>query len=166
MSGIRPETKVLWCDHLKPPAEVTDVFNASKREMERIWKLFTKTGDVHDKHRSGRPHKTNAWEDNWMSQHVKARYWSNDGYEENRMPAKSNLKKNCFLVPTTILLSRNQYKRKMALTGENWRLFFQENHQLSSVYAPKSWLLAYLENHHIFGSYMWLNPVRGCQGDL
>ena len=36
------------------PAEVADIFNVSKRQVERIRKRYQETGDVHDRPRSGR----------------------------------------------------------------------------------------------------------------
>ncbi|KAJ8418559.1 hypothetical protein AAFF_G00000580 [Aldrovandia affinis] len=48
---IKPETKVLIIKNLKSksPAEVADIFNASKRLVERIRKRYQETGDVHDR---------------------------------------------------------------------------------------------------------------------
>ncbi|KAJ8399449.1 hypothetical protein AAFF_G00411610 [Aldrovandia affinis] len=59
---IKPETKVLIIKNLKSksPAEVADIFNVSKRQVERIRKRYQETGDVHDRPRSGKPHKTTA----------------------------------------------------------------------------------------------------------
>ena len=70
MPKIKPETKVLIIKNLKSkfPAEVTDIFNVSKRgeerrgeEVERIRKRYQETGDVHDRPRPGRPRKTACW---------------------------------------------------------------------------------------------------------
>ena len=62
MTKIKPETKVLIIKNLKSksPAEVADIFNVSKRQVECIHKCYQETGDVHDRHRSGRLRKTTA----------------------------------------------------------------------------------------------------------
>ncbi|KAJ8385748.1 hypothetical protein AAFF_G00182660 [Aldrovandia affinis] len=54
MPKIKPETKVLIIKNLKSksPAEVADIFNVSKRQVERIRKHYQETGDVHDRPRS------------------------------------------------------------------------------------------------------------------
>ena len=51
MPMIKPELKVLIIKTLKSksPAEVADIFNVSKRQVERIRKHYQETGDVHDK---------------------------------------------------------------------------------------------------------------------
>ena len=58
MPKIQQQTKVLIIKSLKTKsaAEVADIFNVSKRQVERIRKRFEETGEVHDKPRSGRPH--------------------------------------------------------------------------------------------------------------
>ena len=60
MPKIKPETKVLIIKNLKSksPAEVADIFNVSKQQVERIRKYYQETGDVHDRPRLGRPRKT------------------------------------------------------------------------------------------------------------
>ena len=65
MPKIKPETKVLIIKNLKSmsPAEV---FNVSKRQVERIFKRYQETGDIHDRPRSGRPCKTTAWDDSLL----------------------------------------------------------------------------------------------------
>lgn len=65
MPKIQPQTKVLIIKSLKTksPAEVADIFNVSKRQVERIRKRFEETGEVHDRPRSGRPRKTTVRED-------------------------------------------------------------------------------------------------------
>ena len=64
--------KVLIIKTLKSqsPAEVADIFNVSKRQVERICKRYQENGDVHDRSRSGRPRKTTAQDDSlliWQS---------------------------------------------------------------------------------------------------
>ncbi|KAL7862436.1 hypothetical protein SRHO_G00138770 [Serrasalmus rhombeus] len=56
MLKIHPQTKVLIIKTLKTKsaAEVAEIFNVSKCQVERIRKRFQETGDVHDKH-SRRP---------------------------------------------------------------------------------------------------------------
>ncbi|RXN37329.1 adhesion G- coupled receptor G2-like protein [Labeo rohita] len=51
MPKIQPQTKVLIIKSLKTksPAEVADIFNVSKRQVERIRKRFEETGEVHDR---------------------------------------------------------------------------------------------------------------------
>ena len=51
MPKIKPETKVLIIKNLKykSPAEVADILNVSKRQVERIRKRYQETGDVHDR---------------------------------------------------------------------------------------------------------------------
>lgn len=68
MPKIKPETKVLIIKNLKSksPAEVADIFNVSKRQVERIRKRYQETGDVHDRPRSGRPRKTTARDDSLL----------------------------------------------------------------------------------------------------
>ena len=68
MPKIKPETKVLIIKTLKskPPAEVADIFNVSKRQVERIRKHYQETGNVHDMHRLDRPRKTTAWDDSLL----------------------------------------------------------------------------------------------------
>ncbi|ROJ33222.1 NACHT, LRR and PYD domains-containing protein 3 [Anabarilius grahami] len=57
MPKIQPQTKVLIIKSLKTKssAEVADIFNVSKRQVERIRKRFEEIGEVHDSPRSGRP---------------------------------------------------------------------------------------------------------------
>ena len=64
MPKIKPETKVLIIKNLKSksPAEVADIFNLPKQQVERIHKCYQETGDVDDRPKSGRPCKTTARE--------------------------------------------------------------------------------------------------------
>ena len=68
MPMIKPETKVLIIKNLKSksPAEVADIFNVSKQQVERIRKRYQETGDVHDRPKSGRPRKTTARDDSLL----------------------------------------------------------------------------------------------------
>ena len=68
MPKIKPESKVLIIKTLKykSPAEVADIFNVSKRQVERICKSYQEIGDVHDRPRSGRLHKTTARDDSLL----------------------------------------------------------------------------------------------------
>ena len=68
MPKIKPETKVLIFKNLKSksPAEVADIFNVSKWQVERIYKRYQETGDVHDRPRLGRPCKTTARDDSLL----------------------------------------------------------------------------------------------------
>ena len=61
MPKIKPETKVLIIKNLKSksPAEVADIFNVSKQQVERIRKLYQET----DRPRSSRQHNTTARDD-------------------------------------------------------------------------------------------------------
>ena len=63
MPKIKPETKVLIIKNLKSKslAEVTDIFNVSKQQVERIRKRYQETGDIH-----GRPCKTTARDDSLL----------------------------------------------------------------------------------------------------
>ena len=65
MPKIQPQSKELIIKSLKTKsaAEVTEIFNGSKRQVERIRKIFEETGEVHDKPRSDRPCKTTVGED-------------------------------------------------------------------------------------------------------
>ena len=56
MPKIKPETKVLIIKNLKSksPAEVADILNVSKRQVEKIHKRYQETGDVHDRPRADR----------------------------------------------------------------------------------------------------------------
>ena len=75
MPKIKPETKVLIIKTLKSksPAEVADIFNLSKRQVERIRKRYQETGDVHDRPRSGRRRKTTVRDDSLLVRLSKAR---------------------------------------------------------------------------------------------
>ena len=68
MPKIKPETKVLIMKNLKSksPAEVADILNMSKRQVERIHRRYQETGDVHDRPRLGRPCKTTARDDSLL----------------------------------------------------------------------------------------------------
>ena len=57
----------------KSPAEVADIFNVSKRKVERIRERYKETADVHDRPRSGRPRKTTARDDSLLVRLSKAR---------------------------------------------------------------------------------------------
>ena len=74
MPKIHPETKVLIIKRLKTrsTAEVTDTFNVSQRQVQRIRKRYEETGDVFDKPRSGRPRQTTAREDHLLARKSKA----------------------------------------------------------------------------------------------
>uniref|UniRef100_A0A8D0DHJ2 Transposase n=1 Tax=Sander lucioperca TaxID=283035 RepID=A0A8D0DHJ2_SANLU len=74
MPKIQPQTKVLIIKSLKTKsaAEVADIFNVSKRQVERIRKRFEETGEVHDKSRSGRPRKTTVQEDRLLLRQSRA----------------------------------------------------------------------------------------------
>ena len=74
MPKIHPETKVLIIKRLKTrsTAEVTDTFNVSQRQIQRIRKRYGETGDIFDKPRSGRPRKTTAREDRLLARKSKA----------------------------------------------------------------------------------------------
>ena len=74
MPKIYPETKVLIIKRLKTrsTAEVADTFNVSQSQVQRIRKRYEETGDVFDKPRSGRPHKTTAQEDHLLTWKSKA----------------------------------------------------------------------------------------------
>ena len=54
MPKIKPETKMLINKTLKSKssAEVADIFNVSKWQVERIRKCYQETGDIHDRPRS------------------------------------------------------------------------------------------------------------------
>ena len=74
MPKIKPETKVLIKNlKSKSPAEVADIFNVSKRWVERIRKRYQETGDIHDRPRSARPRKTTARDDSLLVRLPKAR---------------------------------------------------------------------------------------------
>ncbi|XP_076826300.1 uncharacterized protein LOC143473283 isoform X2 [Brachyhypopomus gauderio] len=74
MPKIHPATKALIIKMLKTKstAEVASTFNVSQRQVQRIKKRFEETGDVFDKPRSGRPHKTTAWEERLLVRKSKA----------------------------------------------------------------------------------------------
>ena len=63
MPKMKPETKVLIS---KSPAEVVEIFNVSKRQVERICKRYQETSEVHDRPRSSRPCKTTARDDSLL----------------------------------------------------------------------------------------------------
>ena len=68
MPKIKPEIKVLIIKNLKSksPAKVANIFNVSKRQVDRICKCYQETGDVHDRPRTGRPCKTTVWDDSLL----------------------------------------------------------------------------------------------------
>ena len=66
MPKIKPETKVLIIKTLR-------IFNASKRQVERIRKHYQETGDVPDRPRSVRPRKTTARDNSLLVRLSKAR---------------------------------------------------------------------------------------------
>ena len=67
MPKMKPETKVLIIKTLKSKsAEVADILNVSKRQVERIRKCYQKTGDVHDRPRSRGPRKTTTRDDSLL----------------------------------------------------------------------------------------------------
>ena len=85
----------------KFPAEVADIFNVSKRQVERIRKCYQETGEVHDRPRSGRPLKTTAWDDSPNSSRRSGR---------QRRPFRLELYVGFLpaMVSTVVLLPRNQ----------------------------------------------------------
>ncbi|KAJ8397204.1 hypothetical protein AAFF_G00440380 [Aldrovandia affinis] len=106
MPKIKPETKVLIIKNLKSksPAEVADIFNVSKRQVEKIHKRYQETGIVHDRPRSGRPHKTTAREDSLLVRLSKASPMSTASQlQEEWTPARL-----LAMVSTVVLLPRNQ----------------------------------------------------------
>ena len=72
MPKIKPETKVLIIKKLKSKshAEVADIFNVTKWQVERIHKHYQETADVHDRPMSGRPQKTTAQDDRLLVRHT------------------------------------------------------------------------------------------------
>ncbi|CAB1429282.1 unnamed protein product [Pleuronectes platessa] len=67
---LRP--KIIKRLKTRSTAEVADTFNVSQRQVQRIRKRSEETGDVFDKPRSGRPHKTTAREDRLLAGKSKA----------------------------------------------------------------------------------------------
>ncbi|CAJ0921459.1 unnamed protein product [Ranitomeya imitator] len=74
MPKIHPATKAWTIKRLKTrsTAEVADTFNVPQRQVHRIKKRFEETGDVFDKPRSSRPHKTTAQEERLLVRKSKA----------------------------------------------------------------------------------------------
>ena len=56
MPKSKPETRKCWSSRLKSksPAKVADIFTVSKWQVERIFKRYQETGDVHDRPSSDR----------------------------------------------------------------------------------------------------------------
>ena len=55
----KPKLLIIKTLKSKSPAEVADIFNVSKRQVERIRKRYQETGDVHDRpHKTDRPRQT------------------------------------------------------------------------------------------------------------
>ncbi|KAJ8414268.1 hypothetical protein AAFF_G00051380 [Aldrovandia affinis] len=102
MPKIKPETKVLIIKNRKSksPAEVA----VSKWQVERIRKRYQETGDVHDRPRSGRPHKTTAREDSLLVRLSKASPMSTASQLQEEWTPAGLLA----MVSTVILLPRNQ----------------------------------------------------------
>ena len=89
MPKIKPETKVLIIKTLKSktPAEVADIFNVSKWQVERICKHYQETGDVYDRPRLGRPGKTTAQDDSLLVRLSKVRPMSTASQLQEWTPA-------------------------------------------------------------------------------
>ena len=59
MPKIKPETtvRIIKTFKSKSPADLADIFNVSKQQVERIRKRYQETGDVQDRPRLGRLRK-------------------------------------------------------------------------------------------------------------
>ena len=70
MPKIKPEVLIIKnlsvIKKSKDPAKFADIFNVSKRQVERICKRYQETGEVHDRPRSHRPRKTTARDDSLL----------------------------------------------------------------------------------------------------
>ena len=144
MPKIKPETKVLIIKNLKSksPAEVADIFNVSKRQVERIRKCYQETADVHDRPRLVRPLKTTAQDNCWMV-HLTAPGGvdSNDAcfIKNCRILARNGLHGRIAAQKPALnkrqLGDRVAYAKAHSLT-EGWtaeNLIFQMNRQLNSI---------------------------------
>ena len=146
MPKIKPETKVLIIKNLKSksPAELADIFNVSKQQVERICKRYQETGDFHDRPRSGRPGKTTARDDSLL-----VRLTAPGGVDAS----DACFVKNCtsdscsqwcpwlYCCPETSAKQETAKKPRIAYAKthsltEGWtaeNVIFQMNHQLSSI---------------------------------
>ena len=105
MPKIKPETKVLIIKNFKckSPAEVAEIFNVSKRQVERICKRYQKTDDIHDRPRLGKPRKSTARDDSLLVQLSKARRSG-----RQRRLFRQELYVGFTMVSTVVVLPRNQ----------------------------------------------------------
>ena len=116
MPKIKPETKVLIIKPLKSksPAEVANIFNLSKRQVERIRKRYQETRNVHDRPWSGRPRKTTARDDSLLVRLSKARPMSTASQLQEEWTPVTPVHQELYvgfllaMVSTVVLLLRNQ----------------------------------------------------------
>ena len=188
MPKIKPETKVLIIKNLKckSPAEVADIFNVSKRQVERIRKRYQETGDVHDRPRLGRPCKTTARDDSLLVWLSKARPVSTASQiQEEWTPATPVLSRTVSrilarnglhgrIADQKPALNMKQLRKRVAYAKahsltEGWTAensIFQMNHQLS--FHPKHrqycWRpsVARLPKVHPEDSQIWSGKIMVC----
>ena len=115
MPKIKPETKVLIIKNLKSksPAEVADIFNVSKRQVERICKRYQENGKVYDRPRLSSPRKTTARDDSLLVRLSKA------------MPTASQLQEEWTAAPVSSVSSRT-VRQILARNGLHGRMAAQK----------------------------------------
>ena len=143
-SNQKPKVLIIKNLKSKSPAEVADIFNVSKRQVERIRKRYQETGDVHDFHpgRADRARQlletTACWsasqlQEEWtpampVSSRTVRLILAHNGLHGRIAAQKPALNKRQ-------LRNRVVYTKAHSLTegwtAENW--IFQMNRQLSSI---------------------------------
>ena len=110
MPKIKSETKVLIIRTLKSqsPAEVADIVNVSKQQVERICQRYQETGDVHDRPRLGRPCKTTARDDSLPGPCQPPHSSRRSGRQQHMFCHELYVGSLLTMVSTVVLLPRNQ----------------------------------------------------------
>ena len=144
MPRIKPETKVLLIKNLKSksPAEVADIFNVSKWQVERIRKCYQETGDVHDRPRLGRPRKTTARENSLLVRLSKARPMSTTSQlPEEWTPATPVLSRTVHQILTRIGLHSRITAQKPALNKRQLRnrVAYANAYSLTEGWTAEKW---------------------------
>ena len=162
MPKIKPETKVLIIKTLKSksPAEVADIFNVSKWQVERIRKCYQETGDVHDRRRLCRPRKTTAWGDNLLVRLSEARPMSTTSQLQKEWTPATGMPARWPSMPSPTTSSTSS----TTLCQTGWQLFCRPKEPIQDIkYIPFSpWWNTRLIFHLLFyiplekGKMYWL----------
>ena len=144
MPKIKPETWVLIIKTLKSPAEVADIFNVSKRQVERIRKRYQETGDVHERQlpRSGRPCKTTTGDDSLLVRLSKSRPMSTAlQLQEEWTPAMPVLSRTVRPILACNGLHGRIAAQKPALNKRQlrYRVAYAKAHSLTEDWTAEKW---------------------------